>query len=238
MDNVPDDPVWELRLYAIAPNRSTDMERRVQDDLRTVFPHHGIRPAGGWTVVAGPALPMFVYITPWRNMNERSRNWAGFYVDPAWAEVRNRTNGPSELVERYEIMFLRATQPWTPLQDAKAGGQLFEMLIQETAAGRGGPARSALLDMELPAYRRAGAEVVGSFDMLSGRPLPTIVTFLAWPDWSARQRGQQALAADPELQASRRQQIETDGRCLLGRYESYLMDFVPVDWAPEPGHAS
>ncbi|SHK11240.1 NIPSNAP protein [Roseomonas rosea] len=228
MDDTPADPIWELRLYRVAPGRVADMEARVQKDLRTVFPRNGVHPVGGWTATSGSAMPAYVYLTPWRNMIERSRCWAGFYGDPAWAEVRTRTNGPSELVEGYEILFLRAARDWTPV--SSEDGRLHEMIIQETATGRGAAVRAALLDAELPAFERAGATVLGSFDMLSGRLLPAVVTFLSWESFAARQEGVRRLAADTALQASRAAEIRDVGRCLLGRHDSQLMQWVPVDW--------
>lgn len=220
MSDLPDDPILELRLYSVEPGRTRDMERRVQQDLRTVFPRHGIRPLGGWSVMAGPGTPLFVYLTPFRHMHERSSKWASFYADPAWHEVRARTNAGSELVERYEILFLRAVRDWP----APAPGGLVEMVVQQVAMGQTAAVRKAILEDAVPSWQAAGASVCGVYDILSGRPLPSCVFFLAWPDAQARQRYWEARNDAPQPKSAA-------GRPLLERAEQYLMREVPVDWA-------
>ncbi|MDX9698740.1 MAG: NIPSNAP family protein [Rhodocyclaceae bacterium] len=218
-----DDPILELRLYSVAPGRLQDMEDRVQKDLRTLFPRHGVRPHGGWSMVSGPASPLFVYLTPWRNMMERSKCWAGFYSDPGWAEARTRTNAGSELVESYEIMFLRAVCDWAPAPTADC--PIVEMVIQSVAIGQGPAVREEVLQTTLPTLEAAGATVFGAFDILSGRPLPSMVFFLGWRDMNQR------AAALGRLD-QRLSNTHVPGKApLLGRAEQYLMRSVPVDWA-------
>ena len=99
--------IFELRFYKIAHGREGDMLARVQQDWNVLFPRHGIRPLGCWTAVSAKTLPMFVYITPFKDMADREACWAGFYGDTDWHEARTRTNAGSELVERYDICFVR-----------------------------------------------------------------------------------------------------------------------------------
>lgn len=218
-----DDPFCELRLYAVAPGRIRDMERRAQEDLCTLFPRHDVHPLGTWSCDSGPQAPLFVYLTPWRHMQQRTRSWGNFAQDPDWAEARARTNGSSELVERYDILFLRAAVPWQA-PDASGASRLFELSIQEVATGQTPAVRRQLLEAALPALRQAGAQVHGVYDVMSGKPLPSVVTFCSWPDYDTRTRAEDALAA---------QQGSTGGaapRALLGRADHYLMRSVPVTW--------
>lgn len=227
-----DDPFLELRLYAVAPGRMDDMIQRVQVDLASLFPRHGVLPLAGWQQVAGPGAPLFIYLTPWRHMQERTRNWGGFYADPDWAEVRTRTNAGSELVQRYDILFLRAVVPW---QDdardrAPVPGMLDEMVIQDVAMGQTPMVREALLEGMVPAYHEAGAVVRGVFDVMSGRPLPSVVLFVRWPD--AQTRIQAAAGLARRLAGWR----AAAGAPLLERADHHLMHGVPVVWQlPEGG---
>lgn len=219
-----DDPFFELRLYQVEPGRSRDMERRMQDDLGTLFPRNGIRPVGTWTVVAGAAAPLFVYLMPWRQMIQRTRAFAGFVADPGWAEARDRTNAGSELVQRYEILFLRAIRDWQPVT-RPADGAIFELILQETAQGRGADVRRAINEVAIPAWTEAGASVCGAFDVMSGYSLPGSAFLLAWPDLATR------MKASPPLQARLGGLRAADGRTsLLQRADQYLMQPVPVDW--------
>jgi len=222
-----DDPIYELRLYTVAPGRIRDLEARVQNDLCTIFPRHGVRPLGGWSVVAGPATPLYVYLTPFRNMQERNENWGGFYADPAWAECRARTNAGSELVERYEILFLRAIKEWeeAPASDTKSGpAPMVEMVIQSVANGQTVKVRDEILQGTVPALQAAGATVHGVFDVMSGRPLPCAVFFISWPDMEKRARALETLDM-------RTIEARAAGKILLERSDQYLMRSVPVAWA-------
>lgn len=223
-----DDPLFELRLYSVAPGRLPDMVQRAQQDLRHIFPRHGVRPLGTWSLLAGPAAPLFIYLTPWRHMQQRTRSWAGFYADPAWAEARTRTNAGSELVERYDILFLRAVTDWQTdaAGDAQAPPRLVEMVIQQVAMGQTAAVREGLLQAVVPAYREAGATVHGVFDVMSGRPLPSVVLFVSWTDAQARMQSVRAL--DSRLAQCR----SAAGECLLERADHYLMQPVPVAWDP------
>ena len=222
------DDVFELRTYAVAPGRGLDMRRRVQSDLAWLFPRHGIRPAACWLALSGPDLPLFVYLTPFASMAQRDQCWRGFYADPDWQEVRNRTNAGSELVETFQSQFLRPLSPW---QDAQPGAAVQEMVVQRTLVGKSAAAALALRDSELPALQRAGAQVLGLFEMISGGPLPSAVTFLSWGDWANRRASDGAVQTDPERLVHREAERDAFGHTLVGRAAACLLDPVAVDWA-------
>lgn len=217
-----DDPFCELRIYRVAAGRGLDMAARVQGDLRTLFPSHGIRPLAGWSTLVSPVSPAFVYVTPWRNMNQRSASWAGFYADPQWAEVRARTNAGSELVESYEIMFLRAVTPWAGEAERCA---FSELVIQTCAIGKTAAVTAELNQHMVPILADEGARVHGIFDMMSGRPLPSLVLLLGWD--SLEQRAAAMTRLDARAQANR----AAGNPVLLDRAEQHLLRHLPVDWA-------
>jgi hypothetical protein len=219
---VTDDPFCELRIYRVAVGRAQDMEARVQGDLSTLFPKHGIRPLAGWSTMVSPVSPSFIYLTPWANMNQRSASWAGFYSDPEWAAVRSRTNGASELVESYEILFVRAIIPWAGQAEVCA---FSELIIQNCAIGKTMAVNTELKDHTVPILAAEGARVQGVFDMMSGRPLPTLAYLVGWD--SLEQRSAAMARLDERSQAMR----AAGNPVLLDRAEQHLMRHLPVDWA-------
>jgi NIPSNAP len=222
LPDLADDPFCELRIYRVAAGRALDMEARVKGELNTLFPNHGIRPLASWTTMVSPVSPAFIYIMPWRNMNERSAAWAGFYTDPHWAEVRNRTNAGSELVESYEIMFVRAVTPWVGEVERPA---FSELIIQNCTIGKIMAVTAELKDHYVPLLTGEGARVHGIFDMMSGRPLPTLATFIGWE--SLEQRTAAIAKFEKHLNDSR----AAGEPVLLDRAEQHLMRHVAVDWA-------
>ncbi len=222
LPDVNDDPFCELRIYRVAAGRALDMEARVQGDLRTLFPRHGIHPLACWSTLVSPVSPAFIYLSPWANMNQRSASWAGFYSDPDWAEVRTRTNGPGELVESYEVMFVRAIVPWAGQAEACA---FSELIIQNCAIGKTLAVTAELKEHAVPILTGEGARVHGIFDMMSGRPLPALAFLLAWD--SLDQRSATLGRLDERSQANR----ALGSPVLLERAEQHLIRHLPVDWA-------
>jgi len=226
-----DPHLYELRIYAIAPGRLPDMARRFRDDIRTLFPRHGIRIIGSWTALAGPQMPTFVYLMRWSGLEERSSAFASFVADPDWQSARTRTNGPSELVEHYEIQFLRAldsagiAEPMALDED-----ELFELALHPAANGQAQAMRDALLEGELPARVRGGARVVGAFEAVTGPHLPSLVSLVRWPDATRWERAQVEMDEDGALSARVSADIAQRGRSVLGHADRYLMRPVDVSW--------
>lgn len=221
------DKIFELRFYAVAPGRGRDMESRVQNDLKWLLPRHGIVPSAGWMATSGPGTPSFIYLMEFASMPHRDNCWRGFYTDPSWQEVRNRTNAGSELVEHYEIWFVREVVRWN---DAAPAGGIDEMLVMRTRVGKSAQAAKALRESELPDYEAAGASVLGAFDIVSGGSMPGSVAMVRWPDWQTRTKGLAKMADDPDRATVRNNQADEFGGPLLERATSYLLDEVPVDW--------
>ena len=222
------DKIYELRFYKVAPGRDGDMRRRVQNDLAWLFPRHGIRPIASWSAIAGHTLPMFIYLTPWPSMEARNRHWGGFYSDPDWQEVRNRTNAGSELVEDYEIYFLREARPF----QVPAGGAsgIDEVMLQQTLVGKSLAVADAMNGYEREALSRAGGDLFGAFDVLSGGKMPALFNVIHWPEPADRLALERTLSADGQLQDARRGDAETYGAPLLGHRSSFLAERVDVDW--------
>ncbi|MHB9881333.1 NIPSNAP family protein [Pacificimonas sp. ICDLI1SI03] len=227
------DKIYELRFYAVAPGRGPDMEDRVQNELKWLLPRHGIVPSAGWIVTSGPGTPSFIYLMKFSSMLHRDKCWRGFYNDPSWQDVRNRTNAGSELVEHYEIWFVREIVGWNG--NAPDGG-LDELLVMRTRVGKSAQAASALRESELPDYENAGAAILAAFDIVSGGSMPGSVVMLRWPDWQTRADGLAAMARAKDRTGRRSAETEEFGGPLLERTTSYMMDEVPIDWdAPAKG---
>lgn len=221
------DKIYELRFYAVAPGRGQDMKGRVQNELKWLLPRHGIVPSAGWMASSGPGTPSFIYLMEFSTMLHRDKCWRGFYSDPSWQDVRNRTNAGSELVEHYEIWFVRELMEWNTNPPAEG---IDELLVMRTRVGKSAQAANALRNSELPAYQSAGATILGAFDIVSGGSMPGSVVMLRWPDWQTRAEGLAAMA-NSENRASRFLDEKSEfGGPLLERATSYMMDEVSVDW--------
>lgn len=194
-------PITELRFYELEPGRSADMQARYHGPLRALFTRHGIRVAGAWLTAYGPKAPLFVYLMHWPSLEARNQAWDGFYSDPEWARVRTETNRGTELVERYDLNFLK---PVMALPEAlPADGAELEMYIAQVRVGASAAARQWLQAEAPAALARAGGQLVGVYDYITGNDLPRVCLFLAWRDPKDREKALSTLMVKPLLRADR-----------------------------------
>lgn len=226
-----DDHIYELRIYAIEPGRLPDMARRFRDDVSKLFPRHKIRVVGSWTAAAGPKMPAFVYLMRWSSLEERTAAFSTFVADPDWHEARSRTNAGSELVEHYDIQFLKALDS-SGISEPMAldGSGVFELALHPSMNGRLPKMRDSLLKYELAAASRAGGKVVGAFEAITGPRLPGVVSLTRWGSAAAWTQAQEKISADAELMARHAAEKKEDGRIILGQADRYLMQSVNVAW--------
>lgn len=226
-----DDRIYELRIYAIAPGRLNDMAERFRKDIRVLFPKHGIRLLGSWTCLSGPRTPSFIYLMRWDSFEQRTQAFASFVADPDWQEARARTNGPSELVEQYEIQFLKSLNSSGIAEPMPLTGEgIFELDLHAASNGRAIPMREALLEHDLAAKRRAGASLVGAFEAITGPKLPSVISLVRWENADAWAKGHQSLEEDAVYGEHIGDEIKAHGRHVLGDADRYAMRPVAIAW--------
>lgn len=216
--------IYELRLYSVVPGRMPDLHARFER-LPPLFKRHGVQCIGQWTVTAGPRMPGFVYLMAYADLAEREARWAPFYTDPDWLSLRAETNAGAEMVERYDLCFLKPNAGWAPdPKDAQRSiGGVHELLMHEAALGQGAATNAFLREVQLPLLRAHGAQVMLVADMASGPRMPQVVTMLGWEDHAAREAAWGAVEVDPVWRAAVAAQRKEIGWPVLGRTDRYVL---------------
>ncbi len=192
---------FELRLYEVEPGRMRDMVTRFEGPLQGLFRTHGIRVIGAWHTTAGPRSPLFVYLMQWDSMHARDQAWGGFYADPQWHQVRTDTNRGSELVERYDLNFLKEVLPWRGVALCDDG--CLELYMPRVAVGCGTQARQLMAEQAAALLQPYGATVVAAYECMTGDDLPRACLLLSWPSHEQRQAGLACLEQPPLGRADR-----------------------------------
>lgn len=237
--------IYELRTYHVAPGRLTDLHARLRDDVPPLFARHKLWCIGRWSIASGAPAPAFIYLIAHESYAAREASWAALYGDPQWHEIRARSNGTSEMVERYDLWFLKLAAGWTPRAAPppgdKAGsiGGLHEMVSHQAAIGQATAVNQFMDGVWVPGWRAGGATVMGVFDVASGTDLPRQVIFLAWADAQERHAGWQALEKSGELARHANEQRERLGVPLIGASEHCLLEPAAYElpthpWADAP----
>src|ERR1700748_1582742 len=99
--------IYELRLYSVTPGRMGDLHARIRDHVPSLFEKHGVSCIGRWSSAAGPRSPLFAYLIAHESYEARESTWGSLYSDPQWLSMRAATNAGSEMIERYDLFFLK-----------------------------------------------------------------------------------------------------------------------------------
>jgi len=218
--------IYEMRHYLMDRGRMNDNHDRMENHTPALLRKHGVNVIGRWAALTGPGMPMFCYIMEWEDFAEREAAWGGFYADPEWPRIRTATNAGSEMVQENKLTFMRPNPVFRQVdseRDARGGG-LHQLIVQKTAIGLTGAVNDFLAETWLPRVQAAGARVLGLCDVISGPPMPSVVTLLSWPDETAWFRGWRAFENDPAVIAAYAEQRRTHGQALLGAAETWLME--------------
>ena len=218
--------LYELRFYNVAPGRMPENHERHRTGLPPLFARHGIEVVGRWTATAGPDTPLFAYLMSYPDLAERERQWTAFYDDADWWALRTKTNAGSEMVERYDLMFLRPhprLSPATITPGERLGG-VHELVFLEVGAGLGSQAGQFLETALLPAILRQGGRVMMVADLMTGPRLPRMALMIAWSDAEAAFRGRMAVDADQLVLAAQQVERQNGGKTALGRADIYGLE--------------
>lgn len=221
--------LYELRMYRATPGRLSSVEDRLRQVGPLFAKHQFPEPLGQWKVVSGPDMPMYVWMLCWPDSEVRRKCFASLYSDPGWPEFRDRTNGGSEMIQSFNLVFMHETPAHQALQTlhaddpAETDERLHELRVINVLPGSIGPVMQSMIDVDMPALRRAGAKTLGVFDVLSGFDGPSLLQIISWPDANAREKGDTAYANDPLVKDVREQEMAKAQRHFANAGNNWLM---------------
>ena len=227
--------LYELRLYHAGLGRIGEVAARMRDLVPAPFKKHGFPvPLGQWIGSSGPKLPLYMWMLAWPNSETRATAFASLYGDPEWQQIRTRTNGPREMVLKYDIYFMhdtKAAETITRLHGRGASGDtVHELRLHDVYPGKTSAAIDRMCAADLPALKKVGATTLGVFDVQSGPAMPGIAHFLTWPTYEARERGLPEYEADAAVAECNRKEADEIKTYVLGRADTWLMR--PMEFCP------
>jgi hypothetical protein len=239
--------IYELRTYAIAAGQMAEELRRMamlafggEPDAAGRVPGYdtslmrecGVPPMlGVWSSMVGGGADRFYYLCRYRDIDQRDESWTRFWDHPGLARaIAATTRQATQVVEWTFPILMRPNAAWTAIRGAghtRAIGRVHELRIDRVAFGETARAHEILAKADFPLLSARGAAVLGSFDVWMGPGIPSIVTFLAWPDPEARERAWRDLDRDANAVALRRRHRQESGGTVFERGEAQLLDPAP-----------
>jgi hypothetical protein len=101
--------IYELRIYSCIPGRLPALLRRFEQHTLGIWERHGIRQAGFFTTVVGPASNDLTYLIAWDSMAEREQRWSAFLADPEWIADKAESEKDGQIVANVASSFLAPT---------------------------------------------------------------------------------------------------------------------------------
>lgn len=166
--------LYELRLYQPYAGRMPDLLRRFREQIPALFARHGIDCLGTW--LAGGEAPRLVYLMQYAAYAEREKAWAAFGADPQWHVVRQVSNAGSEMLQGYELHFLKS-RPTMPMP-SQPDGKIRELVFLPTRYGQEAQVTDWLRTVLVPQLRAVGASLTHCFDVAAGIQLPQSVLMI------------------------------------------------------------
>jgi len=168
--------LYELRLYQPYAGRMPGLLRRFREQIPALFSRHGINCLGTW--LAGGETSRLVYLTRYDGYAEREKAWAAFGADPQWHAVRQESNAGTEMLQGYELHFLKLRSGM--LMPSQSDGQIRELVFLPTRHGQDAQVTDWLHTALMLQLQLAGASLAYCFDMAAGSQLPQSVLMIGW----------------------------------------------------------
>lgn len=236
--------IYELRLYEVAHGRLSAEVQRMYEvaiadhggaDRPSLFDRHGVpRPLFAWTTVSGTGLPGFGYLLRWPGIMEREKCFPSFWADPEWLEIKDRTDDGSPMVERMDDYYIGPSSFWNEdlAGTGKEPGRVQDIVLQEVSQGWQQLAARRFVEIDAPFLRSKGARILGLFDILIGSGIPSLVTFIDWPDPESRQAAWTSHHEDAGIVQAR---VEEERQCGRPLFEfRRQLQVEPCAFAPAP----
>ena len=102
--------VLEIRTYTTHEGRLPALVERMGHGEGNVFERLGMKPVGFFVAAEAPKSEnTFVYILSHESREKAKDNWARFRDDPAWKEIRQRSEAAGPIVAKAETIFVDPT---------------------------------------------------------------------------------------------------------------------------------
>ncbi|TWU00278.1 hypothetical protein Pla108_12260 [Botrimarina colliarenosi] len=109
-------PVYELRIYHVAPGKLEALNNRFRDHTLRLFEKHGIKNVGYWTAEGDDKQPRLYYLIAYPDHPSREKMLVnGIAVDPEFRSAVEESEKDGELTTKIESVILNPTD-YSPLK--------------------------------------------------------------------------------------------------------------------------
>jgi hypothetical protein len=204
--------VYEMRTYYAPEGRLDDLHARFRIHTVKLFEKHGITNIGYWTPIDNKDNKL-VYILAFPSREAARKAWAAFGADPAWKDVKKKTEANGPIVAKVESVFLKTTDYSPAPKPAAIGDRIFELRIYTATRKNLENLNARFRDHTVKLFEKHGMTNIGYWVPLDGEKGAddTLIYFLAHKSVDAAKQSFAAFRDDPAWKAALKASEEKAG---------------------------
>ncbi len=226
--------VYEMRIYTTEAGKLPDLMTRFRDHTVKLFEKHGMVNIGYWVPAEAKdgADNKLIYLLEHKSREAAKASFKAFGADPAWQEVRKKSEAGGKIVAKVDSIFL-APADFTKAMDAgngKGAKRVFELRTYKAAPGKLADLDARFRDHTVALFAKHGMTNLGYFhptDADKGAA-DTLLYFLAHNSREAAEKSWQGFRADPAWTKAR-SESEKAGK-LTEKVEFVFLNPVDFSW--------
>ena len=225
---------YELRTYYAAPGKLEELHARFRNHTCKLFEKHGMVNVGYWVPLDNPDNKL-IYVLAYPSRDAREKSWKEFMADPDWQEAYKASEANGKLVNKFESLFLTATD-YSPEIKAGKGSEprTFELRTYTTTTGNLGALDARFRDHTISLFSKHGMENIGYWHLMPDQKDAdnTLIYLLAHKSKEAAGASFKAFGADPDWVAARKASEEKAGGPLTVQGGVKSVFLAPTDYSP------
>jgi len=210
-----DTRVFEMRTYWAPAGKLDAMNARFREHTLKLFEKHGMVNIGYWMPIDNPDN-MMMYLLAYPNREARDASWKAFLADPAWHEVRKKTEADGRIVEKIESVLLSATDYSPQTEPSVADSRVFELRTYIASEGNLDHLNARFRNHTVKLFERHGISNFGYWTPLADQPGAgeMLIYLISHQSVEAAKESFDAFRQDPDWLAARKASEERAGGSL------------------------
>ncbi len=226
--------LYEMRVYYAAPGKLEDLAARFRKYTLGLFAKHGMENLGYFIPIENPERKL-VYFLAHANREAREKSFKAFGADPEWSKVVKETEANGRLVEKADVVFLKATD-FSPAIHPAVGSEarVFEMRTYKCGPGRLPHLLARFRDHTVALFAKYGMQNIAYWTPVEAKDGAddTLIYILAHKSKEAAAASFDQFRADPAWVAARKASEEKAGGSLTLTNGVKSVFMAPTDFSP------
>lgn len=229
----PDKRVFEMRVYYAAEGKLDALHARFRNHTLKLFEKHGMSNIGYFVPIENPERKL-IYFLAYPDREARDKSWKAFLADPDWQSAYKASEVDGKLVDRYEVLFLQATDFSAAIKPTVKSERVFEMRTYTTPEGKLENLLARFRDHTCKLFEKHGMTNIAYWTPMADQKdaKVTLLYLLSHASQDAAKASFDAFRQDPDWVAARKTSEEKAGGSLTVQNGVKSVFMKATDYSP------